>query len=709
MGLFNRGHTASSSAAFLPTPLKHEKQRRRHKVLAWIGDPMKGAKQGENAFSQRHEADTIELFFDLFFVANLATFTAYHSILDLGSLAAYIGFFAVIWSTWFQITLHDVRFSLDSVCERICKVIQMSVFVAFALIGSKFQPDSKKASDNTNFRLLCYSLAVSRFLFGIQYSVVWIFCARRKFKNLLLPVGLCLLSFFAAGGIFLGMSVAFTEKVAMTSRPIFAIWWVVMFLEGIIIITISCKWRMLSFKATHLVERMGLLTLIVIGEGAIGVTKTVAKVLGKGTTIEGAALICSIVLLLFFLWMLYFDNQPKTRYGTIRQQIWSVLHFPLHLAIVGAVEGAQQMVLARYTLSNASKFSAKCVDYCIVKNYNGTKLTDALTTAVDYFQFQDKPEAAKQYDVIMKTIYQYGNTTGFCSVESLAAQLKENANKTPDKSGYYTISELVMEVTGGLFQANGAKLPKTGANSDPSASVEHAFLTVYEYYFASWITLFTCSIIFLYLVHKDKKTDVFDWLANLTRFAGLFICTGLFAVAFKTHNGIPGTVSDTVRTILGGPYAVPIVVVILFVILSCDQLARIYCNWSLARRGLLPPEEPEHGHGHDDHDHEDDSGPIEVHGHHHRGHSVDDLEMKAGLIASAREIHGQHDSRPASFVSTAYEPQHITGSPPGPYDPVTSPPMPVYHDAVMSPPATTGYFSKTTAAHAYAPVSRDQV
>lgn len=55
----------------------------------------------------------------------------------------------MIWSTWFQITLHDVRFSLDSVYERICKVIQMSVFVAFALIGSKFQPDSKKASDNT--------------------------------------------------------------------------------------------------------------------------------------------------------------------------------------------------------------------------------------------------------------------------------------------------------------------------------------------------------------------------------------------------------------------------------------------------------------------------------------------------------------------------------------------------------------------------------
>jgi low temperature requirement protein LtrA len=111
-------------------------------------------------------------------------------------------------------------------------------------------------------------------------------------------VGLCLLSFFAAGGIFMGMSVAFQDQAGTTSRAIYSIWWIVMFLEGIVIITISCKWRMLSFKATHLVERMGLLTLIVIGEGAIGVTKTVAKVLGKGTTFEGAALICSIVLLL---------------------------------------------------------------------------------------------------------------------------------------------------------------------------------------------------------------------------------------------------------------------------------------------------------------------------------------------------------------------------------------------------------------------------
>jgi hypothetical protein len=395
--------------------------------------------------------------------------------------------------------------------------------------------------------------------------------------------------------------------------------------------------------------------------------------------------------------MLYFDNQPKTRYGTIRQQIWSVLHFPLHLAIVGAVEGAQQMVLARYTLQNAGNFAAKAVDYCVVKGYEGKKLTEALTAAVDYFAFTDKPETLMQYDVIMSTIYTLGNTTGVCTEKALDDQHAS--------MGYYKFAELVLEVTGGLFQANGAKLPK---GSDPALSVEHAFLTVYEYYWASWIVLLLCSNVFLYLVHKDKKTDLFDWVANLTRFAGVVICAGLFGVAFKTHNGQPGTVSATVRTILGRPYAVPIVVTMLFVILSLDQLACVFCNWNLARRGLLPPEEPEHGHEDHGHEHEHDSGPIEVLGHgHDHGHGHDDHEMKVGLIASAREIHGHQDPKPHSTIS-AYDP-HNARSPPGLYDPIMSPPIAGYHDPVMSPPATTGYFPQSTAPHGYAPVARDQV
>jgi hypothetical protein len=118
-----------------------------HKTTPWIESPLVGADHDSLVFSQRHEANSIELFFDLFFVANLATFTAYHSITDGDYLLGYIGFFGVLWSTWFQITLHDVRFARDSLYERICKTIQFICFVGLALVGSQFNPASPKGDN----------------------------------------------------------------------------------------------------------------------------------------------------------------------------------------------------------------------------------------------------------------------------------------------------------------------------------------------------------------------------------------------------------------------------------------------------------------------------------------------------------------------------------------------------------------------------------
>ncbi|KAF1991232.1 hypothetical protein K402DRAFT_436525 [Aulographum hederae CBS 113979] len=120
---------------------------RQHHIVPWIESPLIGANLKDHVFQQRHEANTVELFFDLFFVANLATFTAYHSVTDKPSLFAYIGFFSILWSSWYQITLHDVRFARDSIYERACKTIQFVAFIAFALVGSAFAPGTKDANN----------------------------------------------------------------------------------------------------------------------------------------------------------------------------------------------------------------------------------------------------------------------------------------------------------------------------------------------------------------------------------------------------------------------------------------------------------------------------------------------------------------------------------------------------------------------------------
>jgi low temperature requirement protein LtrA len=106
------------------------------------------------------------------------------------------------------------------------------------------------------------------------------------------------LIYAVAMGAFAAMTPAFKGE-NKNHRLVYLVWYVVATVEAVAVVTISCSWRMLSFKKTHLMERMSLLTIIVIGEGAIGVTKTVARLMGKhGLDVEGCFLIMCIILLL---------------------------------------------------------------------------------------------------------------------------------------------------------------------------------------------------------------------------------------------------------------------------------------------------------------------------------------------------------------------------------------------------------------------------
>jgi low temperature requirement protein LtrA len=73
------------------------------------------------------------------------------------------------------------------------------------------------------------------------------------------------------------MTFTFSQRLTQLHRVIISI------LEGLLIFLIAMIWRIISFKYTHLVERLQLLTLIIIGEGIIGMVKSVACIT-KGQT-----------------------------------------------------------------------------------------------------------------------------------------------------------------------------------------------------------------------------------------------------------------------------------------------------------------------------------------------------------------------------------------------------------------------------------------
>ena len=114
-----------------------------------------------------------------------------------------MGFFAIIWTTWLQVTLFDVRFAVDSVYERACKVVQLVTMIGYASVGPGFDPNVTK--DFKVFKELTVLLLVSRGLLAIQYAVVTAYVAKKR-KETTKPLLFIVLIFTITSLVFLGVS-----------------------------------------------------------------------------------------------------------------------------------------------------------------------------------------------------------------------------------------------------------------------------------------------------------------------------------------------------------------------------------------------------------------------------------------------------------------------------------------------------------------------
>ncbi|KAF2629046.1 hypothetical protein BU25DRAFT_337982 [Macroventuria anomochaeta] len=299
-------------------------------------------------YKPHHEASSIELFYDLFFVANLA-------------LVNYLKLFTLLWFTWLSTTLFDVRFGIDCVWSRLHKAIQFGVFTGFVFAGPVFDKYNN-SYDGESYRHFAIVLVVSRACIAVQYAVVmW---QGRMFRQTLLPLGLSTAIYIAAAAAYAITLVVFRDYGVGLDEQI--TWVVIAIVEGLAILLIAMTWRIVSFKYTHIVERLQLLTLIIIGEGIIGMVKSVAcitKGQAKNNSTELGSVVSAVVLL-YLIYMLYFDQFSEDRFGTLRQQIWSLLHYPLHMAIVICVEGNTSLIVWNSAVQ-ALRFmwSLECEDY----------------------------------------------------------------------------------------------------------------------------------------------------------------------------------------------------------------------------------------------------------------------------------------------------------------------------------------------------------
>lgn len=102
---------------------------------------------------------------------------------------------------------------------------------------------------------------------------------------------------FAIGAL-VSLGLLFTFKSTTSGRPYLG-WYAIAILEALVVFLSSSQWRVVSFKRTNLNERCGLLTLIILGEGIIVLTKAMNSVV-KGENFSPAiiAQIISAVLII---------------------------------------------------------------------------------------------------------------------------------------------------------------------------------------------------------------------------------------------------------------------------------------------------------------------------------------------------------------------------------------------------------------------------
>lgn len=258
-----------------PYHVREKEEKFQDNIYASQNDRLDEVQMRETpVFKRYEEATNLELFYDLFFVANLTTFTDSHEINQVTALKAYAGFFCILWFLWLQVSLFDVRFGQDSILERIGKACQFGVMIRLAMVGADFEPSQQS---HHVFRSLALVLAVSRLVLAFQYSIVlrevW------HYKNSKVPLSLLVGSNFVATSIYFGTSLwvhfmtlnswVANDQNNSAFKPenphskVFIVWYVTAVLETAFNIAVTSKWEVLTFSGTHLIKRMSLLTLII--------------------------------------------------------------------------------------------------------------------------------------------------------------------------------------------------------------------------------------------------------------------------------------------------------------------------------------------------------------------------------------------------------------------------------------------------------------
>jgi low temperature requirement protein LtrA len=263
-------------------------------------------------------ATWLELFYDLAFVVAVAVIAGrLGADVSWSGVASYFGYFALLWWLWASHTYYADRYDTDDLVYRLLAAGQM---VAIVVIAASLSPDAAGST-----RAFAYGYAASRWLLVVMY---W-----RAFRHVEETRVL-------VKGYLTGFGVAaliWTASALVPNNLRVSLWVAALFVD------LATPWIMrkeqarVPFDVSHLPERFGLFTILVLGESiaavVMGLSHSEWAIVPTTTAAVGIGVATA-------MWWLYFDNARGSvvrRDASVRRTWRPTAWIYTHLLLAGGL------------------------------------------------------------------------------------------------------------------------------------------------------------------------------------------------------------------------------------------------------------------------------------------------------------------------------------------------------------------------------------
>ena len=273
-------------------------------------------------------ATWLELFFDLIFVVAIAqlahNFESDFSLMGLVKLGI---LFIPVWWCWIGATFYDTRFDNDGLVDRLITLMQMAI--AASLAANIYHGLD---SSSTGFAL---SYIAFRVVLICQYL----------HAGYHVPKARPLTSWYAVG-----FTVSLLFWLVSVFVPIpwrFVLWGLGLIVDFATPLTAGSRVVQVPPDMAHTTERIGLFTIIVLGESIVAVVGGVSEI---DWTINSIAIALLGLSIAFSFWWMYFDTVDESPLHAMRQGkmkialTWLYSHLPLAVGLTATGVGVEKMI-----------------------------------------------------------------------------------------------------------------------------------------------------------------------------------------------------------------------------------------------------------------------------------------------------------------------------------------------------------------------------